>query len=73
MKLLKAFKTTQSDLLHHNGKAFTILRPLTSDEADLHDIGPMYKIRLVCGEIIEAYEDEIRDYQPGEVPFSVGI
>lgn len=56
---LEGFKTTQSDLLKHNGKSFTVLRMLTKEEADLEDVGRMYKIQLSSGEILDAFEDEI--------------
>ncbi|MEC3269820.1 hypothetical protein [Bacillus thuringiensis] len=55
----KGFKTTQSDLLKHNGKSFTVLRMLTVEEADIEDVGRIYKIQLSSGEILDAFEDEI--------------
>jgi hypothetical protein len=55
----KTFKTTQSDLTQHNGKSFIVLRPLTEKEVDIHDVGPMYKIRLSTGEAIDAFADEV--------------
>lgn len=55
----KTFCTVQSDLLKHNGKTFTILREITGEEADLFDVGKMYKIQLSSGEIVRAFEDEI--------------
>lgn len=32
---------------------------LTKEEADLEDVGRMYKIQLSSGEILDAFEDEI--------------
>lgn len=58
----KGFKTTQSDLLKHNGKPFTVLRMLTEEEADFEDVGRMYKIQLSSGEILDAFEDEVVNF-----------
>ncbi len=55
----KIFKTTQSDLVKHNGLKFEIIRPLTEDEADINDVGNMYKIKLENGIEIDAFEDEL--------------
>ena len=57
----KTFQTTQSDLKQHNGKTFTVIRELTEQEADLHEVGKMYKIKLSTGEEIDAFEDEITE------------
>lgn len=59
------FNTTQSDLLHLNGKAFEVIRTLTNEEADLCETGPMYKIAIdgyILGQprlTIDAFEDEL--------------
>ena len=59
LKISKTFNTTQSDLLQHNGKPFTIVRSKTYKEYDAEDVGPMFIIKLSTGETIEAFEDEI--------------
>lgn len=59
------FNTTQSDLIHLNGKVFEVLRRLTEDEADFCETGPMYRLGIdgyVLGEKrieIDAFEDEL--------------
>lgn len=53
------FKTTQSDLLHLNGKRCIILRSLREDEADLEDVGIMYKVQFDDETVIDAFEDEL--------------
>lgn len=59
------FNTAQSDLAHLNGKTFEILDRLTEDEADLWDVGPMYRIGIDGHTVrrervtIEAFEDEL--------------
>jgi hypothetical protein len=55
----ETFQTTQSDLAQHNGKSFTVIRELTEKEADLREVGMMYKIKVSSGEEIDAFEDEI--------------
>ena len=42
-----------------DGQICTVIRPLTSDEADLSDVGPMYRIRFEDGVITDAFEDEL--------------
>lgn len=37
----------------------TILRLLTSEEADLFEVGPMYKVQLENGKIVDAFYDEL--------------
>ena len=37
----------------------TIIRPLTSDEADLFEVGNMYKIAFEDGFETDAFEDEL--------------
>ena len=73
MKLSKYFKTTQSDLKQHNNKTFKIIRELTQNEADIFDVGCMFKIKLSTGEIIDCFEDEIYEYEENEISNSIGI
>ena len=58
----KTFNSTQSDLLVHNGKPFEVVRKQDESVADIHEVGTMYVIRLVTGEEIDAFEDEISEY-----------
>ena len=43
------FNTVQSDLKKYNNTKVTIIRPLTKIEADLDDVGPMYKVQYHDG------------------------
>ena len=54
------FNTIASDHAQHNGETVTIVRPLTSKEADLDETGPMYLVELVehPGRF-EAFKDEL--------------
>lgn len=61
MNKFYTFHTTQSDLLHLNGRRCIILRSLTEEEADLFDVGPMYKIMFDDDSVITAYEDELHE------------
>ena len=48
-----------SKLNNRSGEVVEVLRALTSDEADLNDVGPMYKIRFADGFETDAFEDEL--------------
>ena len=52
--------TTGEDKLagHHNAWC-TILRMLTSEEADLEETGPMYKVRFDDGCVEDVFADEL--------------
>jgi len=42
-----------------DGECCVVVRPLTKDEADLFDVGPMYRIRFSDGVETDAFEDEL--------------
>lgn len=42
-----------------SGERVEVLRPLTEDEADLDDVGPMFKIRFADGVETDAFADEL--------------
>ncbi len=66
------FQTTQSDLLHLNGKRCVILRALRDDEADQADVGVMYKVQFDDDTVIDAFEDEL--YEPsGEELYAASV
>ena len=44
---------------HRSGESVDVLRPLTANEADTADVGPMYKIRFVDGTKTDAFADEL--------------
>ena len=43
-----------------SGQEVEIIRPLTSEEFDIDEVGMMYKIRFSDGLITDAFEDELR-------------
>ena len=53
------FNTTDSELKKYNGTEVEVIRPLTEDEADIFDVGNMYKIRFNDGYERDAFEDEL--------------
>jgi hypothetical protein len=62
--LLKQGKWIWShDSIYYNvdrkGDIVTIVRPLTMDEADLHEVGPMYRCIFPDGLEIDAFDDEL--------------
>ena len=58
---LATFDTHGQDtqLNERSGQIVTVIRPLTPKEADLFDVGAMYKVRFEDGLIIDAFEDEL--------------
>ena len=48
-----------SELNERTGNTATIIRPLTEDEADISDVGNMYKVRFEDGFETDVFEDEI--------------
>lgn len=55
------FHSTATYLDHRTGQAVEILRPLTSDEADLDEVGPMFRIRFSDGYETDAFEEELKE------------
>ena len=55
----KSFMTTQSDLLKYNGTTVAVLYELDESEYDKEEVGQMYRIRLIDGNEINAFEDEL--------------
>ncbi len=53
------FNTTDTDLEKYNGTEVEVIRPLTEDEADISDVGNMYKVRFADGFETDAFEDEL--------------
>jgi len=50
-----------TQLNDRSGQVVEVIRPLTEDEADLFDVGPMYRIRFDDGYETDAFEDELSD------------
>jgi len=42
-----------------SGEPVTLVRPLTEDEADLNETGPMWRIKFDDGATTDAFEDEL--------------
>lgn len=55
----KIFNTTYTELTKYNGTEVEIIRPLTKDEADIEDVGNMYKVRFYDGYERDVFEDEL--------------
>lgn len=52
------FTASSDDHKKYNGRV-TILRPLFKTEADLVDVGPMFKCQTATGETFHAFKDEL--------------
>lgn len=50
-----------SELNERSGQLVEVVRPLTEEEADLFDVGPMYRIRFPDGFETDAFEDELME------------
>ena len=48
-----------TELNDRSGETVTVIRALTEEEADLEDVGPMYKIEFSDGFRTDAFEDEL--------------
>ena len=59
----KIFNThgADSQLNFRSGQVVEVLRPLTEKEADLPDVGPMFRVRFQDGFECDAFEDELED------------
>lgn len=53
------FNTTDTELTKYNGTEVEVIRLLTEDEADIFDVGNMYKVRFADGYERDAFEDEL--------------
>lgn len=53
------FNTTETELLKYNGTEVEVIRPLTEDEADITDVGNMYKVRFGDGYEGDVFGDEL--------------
>lgn len=56
------FNTTDTKLTKYNGTEVEVVRPLTEDEADIFDVGNMYKIKFNNGYECDAFEDELLQF-----------
>ena len=53
------FNTTESGLKKYNGTEVEVIRALTEKEADIDDVGNMYRVRFYDGYERDAFEDEL--------------
>jgi len=51
--------TIEHDLLAHSGQEVELIRPITRNEADICDVGPMFAIRFADGYENHAFIDEL--------------
>lgn len=57
----KKFTTKDSELQKYNNTEVEVIRPLTSEECDIEDVGYMYKVRFYDGYIRDVFEDELSE------------
>lgn len=50
---------SDSEWMKRDGEKCVVIRPLTEDEADIFDVGSMYRIRFSDGIETDAFEDEL--------------
>lgn len=58
------FTTTDTELMKYNGTEVEIIRPLTKEEADIDDVGNMYKGKFEDGYERDIFEDELSRQNP---------
>ena len=56
---MSTFRTIFSALRHRDGSPVQVLRPLTDDEADLEETGPMYLVQFSDGQTACVFADEL--------------
>ena len=54
------FNTIDTELKQYNGTEVEVIRPLTENEADIFDVGNMYKVKFYDGYVSDVFEDELR-------------
>ena len=47
------------ELMRRSGSKVDVVRPLTIDEADIDEVGPMFKVRWRDGFEADVFEDEL--------------
>ena len=62
--MLKTFFTNDTELKKYNNTNVEVIRPLTSKECDIEDVGNMYKVRFFDGYERDVFEDELFDAIP---------
>ena len=53
------FNTEDTELKEHNGTKVKVIRALTEKEANIEEVGRMYKCKFENGEIYDVFEDEL--------------
>ena len=54
----KLFRSTDRDHAKYDGEV-EVIRPLTAKEADIHNVGKMFKCRARNGDTFDAFTDEL--------------
>ena len=49
-----------SELNCRSGQLVKVIRPLTEQEADIEEVGPMYKVEFADGFQTDVFEDELK-------------
>lgn len=62
----KVFRSSASDkgepgYPERSGQKVKVLRPLTSEEIDIEEVGPMFRIRFADNVVTDAFADELFD------------
>ena len=60
MKYIFDTHGADSELNCRSGQIVEIIRPLTEKEADIAEVGMMYKIKFADGFQVDAFEDELK-------------
>jgi hypothetical protein len=61
---LATYQTTSKDTAEHNNKPFRLLGRVDPDSYDYDEVGPMYRIKIEGGSIVDAFPEEVFDYTP---------
>jgi len=55
------FKTISEEYQSRNNEKCKVIRPLTKEEADIEEIGKMYKVVFEDGTEADVFEDELEE------------
>ena len=60
MKYIFDTHGADSELNCRSGQIVDVIRPLTEKEADIEEVGPMFRIEFADGFQTDAFEDELK-------------
>jgi hypothetical protein len=63
---MKTFRSSSTELgapgfSERSGEVVDVMRPLTADEVDLDEVGPMFRVRFADGVETDVFSDELTD------------